>query len=112
MKLVHIERALPSDIEGLLRLYTLIYGRSYPHAFGTDPEVAKATLESKNHFWFVARAGTGALVGSVVFDTDPLNRIGKLAGLVVHPDFRRAGIAVDLVRSGTEILFCNYWAFD
>ena len=43
------------DIEELLNLYTLIYGRNYPLAFASDPELMASAIESNDHQWLVMR---------------------------------------------------------
>lgn len=102
--MLFIDRARTSDIEALIRLYALVYGRTYPHAFGTDPEVAKSLIGSPQVCWYVARDSGGRAIASTLFDIDHKNRIGKLEGLVVHPDFRREGVAAQLVSVGTTEL--------
>ena len=100
-----IDRANIGDIDDLLMIYRLIYGRNYPHAFGTDEAAARKLVISRDSRWYVARnMATGRPVGSVVFDVDPVNKIGKAEGLAIHPEFRGRGFGNDLIRTGTDEL--------
>jgi GNAT superfamily N-acetyltransferase len=102
---VRIESPKVTDIDELLRLYFVIYGRSYPVAYGTDPVVMARAMSSHNHEWLIARDySRGVIAGSVVFELDPLSRLGKVAALVVHPDYRKLGIATRLTEGGTRRL--------
>ena len=93
------------DIEELLNLYTMIYGRNYPVAFGSDPELTASAIESDDYQWLIMRDETnGLIVGSIVFELDRLNKVGKAAGLVVHPEYQGAGIASQLAAYGDRLI--------
>jgi GNAT superfamily N-acetyltransferase len=103
-----VDLATIDDIDHLLQLYRLVYGRNYPIAFGTDPEAARAVIESRDDLWLVGRdPKTGRPVASVVFDVDGYSRIGKVAGVVVHPEFRGHGYASRMIELGTEKLLAE-----
>ncbi|OFZ21480.1 MAG: hypothetical protein A2X94_08200 [Bdellovibrionales bacterium GWB1_55_8] len=95
-----IESAYLADINELLKLYFVVYGNSYPLSYN-DPKVMADTISSVDHNWLVARdKATGAIAGSVVFDLDPINKVGKVAALVVHPDYRKQSVGSTLVSVG------------
>ncbi|MEU1626322.1 GNAT family N-acetyltransferase [Streptomyces sp. NPDC020096] len=93
------------DIDGLLRLYQQVYGRDYALPLGTDPEVMAREISSPLTTWLAAREpGTGRLVGSIVGTHDPSDGLGKLQGLVIHPDVRGSGAARQAVRQLSDSL--------
>ncbi|MFB7619589.1 GNAT family N-acetyltransferase [Kitasatospora sp. NPDC056181] len=84
--------ARPDDVDALLMLYREVYGSAYALPLGTDPEVMASEISSPQTTWLVAREpGRGRLVGSIVGTLDPAARLGKLQGLVIHPDARGLG---------------------
>lgn len=98
-----------NDIEQLLRLYQLVYGNTYPIAYGADPKTMADAMKSDDHLWLVMRdsaanEGRGKLVGSLVIEVDRTNKIGKAVALVVHPDYRKQHIASRLVERGSRDL--------
>ena len=100
-----IDRASPEDADDLLKLYLMIYGANYPLEFGTNRKVMLATMAKENVLWLVARdPDSGKPVGSVLFEIDPIGKIGKVAGLVVNPDYRKQRLASKLVSAGTDEL--------
>lgn len=84
------------DIPELLGLYRQIYGDSYPLEIGRDGTAMAAVIESGSP-WLVARNADGAIAGSAMVVVDSLSGLGKLQGVVVHPDRRCAGLARQLV---------------
>lgn len=100
-----IERANVGDVEELMKLYFLIYQNNYPLAICSDRDVMTMTLVDSNTYWYVTRdSKTHAIVGSAVFETDPLYCIGKLTGVVVHPGYRKREIASQMIARGTSEL--------
>jgi GNAT superfamily N-acetyltransferase len=100
-----IESPHLSDIEELLRLYLLIYGRNYPIVYGSDEEAMANAIESDNHQWLIMRDQTnGLIVGSIVFELDRVNKLGKVSAMVVHPEYQGAGIASQLVSYGDRLI--------
>ncbi|MEV7025988.1 GNAT family N-acetyltransferase [Kitasatospora sp. NPDC093558] len=82
------------DVDALLTLYRQVYGRSYALPLGTDPEVMAREITAPDTTWLVAREpGGDRLLGSILGTVDPAARIGKLQGLVIHPDARGLGAA-------------------
>ncbi|MEZ0091855.1 GNAT family N-acetyltransferase [Streptacidiphilus sp. EB129] len=91
------------DVDGLLALYRRVYGRTYALPLGTDPEVMAREIASPSTTWLVAREpGSGRIVGSIVGTLDPDEALGKLQGLVVHPDARGSGLAHQAVGQLSE----------
>ncbi|WP_035805939.1 GNAT family N-acetyltransferase [Kitasatospora mediocidica] len=101
------------DIDGLLALYRQVYGRSYALPLGTDPEVMAREISSPRTTWLVVREpGTGRVVGSILGTVDPDDRLGKLQGLVIHPDIRGGGLAHQAVRRLSEMMLSGDQAAD
>lgn len=89
-----IKQAAPTDIADLLQLYYAVYGPHYPTPLGTDPAEMSRLIRDPHTLWLIARCPlTGALVGSGAIHGEPSTRIGRLEGLVVHPDQRGSGVA-------------------
>ncbi|MGF1429527.1 GNAT family N-acetyltransferase [Kitasatospora sp. LaBMicrA B282] len=96
------------DISGLLALYREVYGTSYALPIGTDPEVMAREIASPQTTWLAAReADTGRIVATIIGTTDPVERLGKLQGLVVHPDARGTGLAHQAVRQLADRLLAG-----
>lgn len=93
------------DREELLLLYRTVYGSGYTLPLGTDREVMAREITSPTTCWLVAReSGSGRLVASIVGNISPDDRIGKLQGLVIHPDARGGGLARQAVRELSDRL--------
>ena len=100
-----IEKAKVSDVDELLKLYFLIYQNNYPLAICSDRVVMTAALLNVNTHWYMIRdPKTKAIIASTVFETDALYDIGKLTGVVVHPDFRKQDLASKMIALGTSEL--------
>ena len=64
-----------------------------------------ALIQSENCLWLVARdLSAGRIVASTVFEIDRTNRIGKITGMVVHPDYRHQRLAQAMLDQGTVTL--------
>ncbi|MFF2810404.1 GNAT family N-acetyltransferase [Streptomyces sp. NPDC058000] len=101
-----IRPAAPQDIAELRQLYFEVYGHGYPVALGSDPtEMHRLITDPHSHWLTARRTDTGELVGSVVVQTDPGNRVGKLVGLAVHPRQRQCGLAGRLTGAVTADAF-------
>lgn len=102
---ISISNAQLEDIEELQKLYFMVYGRNYPIAYGNDPETAANAICSDDCQWLVARdKARGLIVGSMVFEIDRLHKVGKGLALVVHPDYRKVGIASRLAAWGDKLI--------
>ncbi|MCX4744376.1 GNAT family N-acetyltransferase [Kitasatospora sp. NBC_01287] len=93
------------DIDGLLALYREVYGSGYALPIGTDPAVMAREIAAPDTTWLAAREpGGGRIVGTIIGTLDARERLGKLQGLVVHPDARGTGLAHQAVRQLSEAL--------
>lgn len=83
------------DIDELLKLYFMVYGQNYPIGFGNNAKDAAKAITSDSCKWLVARdkGRGGMIVGSMVFELDHVDKVAKGLALVVHPDYRKVGIA-------------------
>ncbi|WP_435242999.1 GNAT family N-acetyltransferase [Streptomyces cucumeris] len=98
---VTITPAVLQDIADLRQLYFDVYGHGYPVPLGSDPAEMRRLITDPHTHWLVARrAGSDEPAGSVVVQTDPGTRIGKLVGLAVHPGHRHGGLAGRLTAAG------------
>jgi hypothetical protein len=106
---ISIEAARLEHVDELLKLYFMIYGHNYPISYGSDATSAAAAIKSDDCQWLVAidKSHHNQVVGSVVFDMDRANKVGKVLGLVVHPDYRKKGIASRLTASGDNLVAAN-----
>jgi N-acetylglutamate synthase-like GNAT family acetyltransferase len=94
-----IERATDSDVDEIINLYRLVYGRKYPISYGTDPELlSRSIMNPETHLVLVARdLNQKVITGVLITEIDKENKIGKLIGLVVHPTFQKNKIGNHLV---------------
>jgi len=99
-------KATPKDVNEMINLYRLVYGKRYPISYGTDPDLlTKAILDNNSHMVLVAKeTSTNFLIGAIIIELDLFNKIGKLVGLVVHPDYQKHKIAQSIVSYITELL--------
>lgn len=96
-----IERATINDVDELLQLYFLIYQGNYPLAICSDRAVMLVALQNPAIHWFIVRdPDSKNLIASTLFETDELYGIGKLTGVVVHPDYRKRDLASLLIAHG------------
>ncbi len=108
--LLKTERATVNDLYELYSLYMSIYGDDYPLPLGTNQKVMKNALSNPDKFlWNVTRdcAKAGIIVGSAIIEVDLEYKIGKLAGVVVHPDYRENKIAYNLIQTGIQEALCE-----
>ena len=99
-----IEKATISDVDEILNLYRLVYGKKYPISYGTDPELLSRSINNpETHLVLVARdLGQKVVTGALITEIDMENKIGKLLGLVVHPTFQKNKIGSHLVEYVSE----------
>jgi len=97
--------AKASDVQNLLALYFSVYQGHYPLPLGTDAEFMSQLIGDADSLWLVAVDQTkNIIVGSAVCQVDAFFKIGRIEGVVVHPDDRRRGIAKVLVQLLSETL--------
>lgn len=94
-----IERATTGDVDEIINLYRAVYGRKYPISYGTDPELLSRSIQNNDtHMVLVARdLNQKVITGALITEIDKENKIGKLVGLVVHPNFQKNKIGNHLV---------------
>ncbi len=96
---IKLEEALISDANEIINLYRSVYGTKYPIAYGTDPELLKkAILDQDSHMVLIARdTSHQTIAGVLIVEIDAYNKIGKMVGLVVQPEYQRHKIGNNLV---------------
>ena len=102
---LEITTAHPEEVDQILKIYQLIYGKNYPISYGNDSELlAHAISSPETHTVLVARDVKKKVVaGALVLEKDLYNRIGNLVGLVVLPEYRNFKIAFHLVSMQAKI---------
>jgi len=101
-----LEKARIEDVYPMINLYRLVYGKKYPISYGTDPDLLKsAILDEETHLITVAREKkTNFVCGALIVELDKRFKIGKLLGLVVHPQFQKHKIGQKIVSYVSELL--------
>ena len=96
---IKLEEALITDANEIINLYRSVYGTKYPIAYGTDPDLLKrAIVDQESHMVLVARdISKSAIAGVLIVEIDAFNKIGKMVGLVVQPEYQRHKIGNSLV---------------
>jgi GNAT superfamily N-acetyltransferase len=114
MSKVKIEIATEKDVNEMLNLYRLVYGKKYPISYGTDPDLLKnAILDKNTHLVIVSKDSTSkAVTGAMIVELDKYFKIGKLVGLVVHPEYQKHKIGQKLVNYATNELLENSDAYN
>ncbi len=99
-----IKSAEINEVDEIINLYRVVYGRKYPISYGTDPELLKAAiLDNQTHLVLVAKSlEQNVITGALIVEIDKENKIGKLVGLVVHPTFQKNKIGNHLVVFASE----------
>lgn len=99
-----IQIANLNDVPEILNLYRLVYGKRYPIKYGTDADLLKAAILDKDtHMVLVAKdLDKNQITGALIVEIDDFNKIGKLVGLVVHPEFQKNKIGNELVVYASE----------
>ncbi len=101
---IKIQEADVHDIDEMINLYRQVYGTKYPIAYGNDPDLLKkAILNKESHKCLVARDVMNRIItGAIIVEIDSYNKIGKMVGLVVHPNYQRHKIGNELVANVSE----------
>lgn len=101
---IQLGPARVTEVDEILTLYRKIYGSKYPISYGTDPGVLRAAIaDERDHLVMTARAVEDKVIaGLVIVEKDIDLKLGKVVGLVVHPDYQRHKIAHRLVSTVTE----------
>lgn len=99
--MLSIERPRESDIDELLQLYFLVYGKDYPARIGTDREYMAKAMTSNGFEWVIVRETyRSRIVASAVFEIEEFYKISRLIGVVVHPEFQSKGVAQHIISEG------------
>lgn len=102
-KTEEIVYATLGDVPEILNLYRLVYGKKYPIKYGTDADLLKRAITGEGHMVLVTRElEKNVLTGALIVEIDTCNKIGKLVGLVVHPDYQKNKIGNELVVFASE----------
>jgi hypothetical protein len=101
-----LREARVSDAAAIRDLFERIYKGKYPLDFGTNVDVLKAEIADPEHaMWLVCQdAAKRRLVGAILFLCDPFNRMCKVGGGVVLPDYRHYGLGTRMLRRGLRFM--------
>lgn len=96
---IELQKAKVEDIDGILKNYQRVYGKSYPITYGNDPDLLKEAITNhETHDVCIARdLKNNFVVGALILEKDNFNHIGKLLGLVVLPEYQKHKIGHHLV---------------
>ena len=99
-----LQLATLNDVPEILTLYRLVYGKRYPIKYGTDADLLKSAIQNlETHMVLVAKnLEQNRIMGALIIEIDDFNKIGKLVGLVVHPEFQKNKIGNELVACASE----------
>ncbi len=105
-----LEKAKVHDIDGILKNYQIVYGKSYPITYGNDPDLLKEAIRNhETHDVCVARdIKKNLVVGAIILEKDTFNHIGKLLGLVVLPEYQKHKIGHHLVAHLSDLHLSKY----
>ncbi len=83
----------PDDAEGVRKLFTEIYGDSYPARIVYNPDQLIAAFENRDNIPIVVRTPDNQIVGySSLFRVAPNKRVYEKGNGAVSPAFRNAGV--------------------
>lgn len=102
---LRVEEATLADIEGIQRIFQIVYNGNYPFDFGANHEALAAEItDPARYIWLVARNDTQGIVAAMMFSSNARHRMGKAGGAVVLPEYRKLGVAKELLKAGVEHL--------
>lgn len=100
-----LRTAEESDMDGLKELYFQVYGGKYTLPEVTSTDKMKWAINDPNYLWLVIER-EGRLIGSVLFVTDAVHRLGKSLAGVVLPEFRGINLMKTAIKKGID--YCLY----
>lgn len=100
---VLVVRATSEDSDAIFALYDDIYQGAYTLDIVNKDDKRDEALADPNCVWLINRC-EGRVVGSVIFEVDPVQRNGKVFAAVTHPDFRRHDLMYHTIDLGIEAL--------
>ena len=103
---ITLREARAADAAAIAGLFERIYKGKYPLDFGTNIGVLKSEIADPEHaMWLVCEdEAARALVGAILFLCDPANRMCKVGGGVVLPDYRHFGLGTTLLKRGLRFM--------
>lgn len=97
--------AKAGDRDAIRGLYDDIYGPAYPLTLIRDRSVTASVIRDPDHFWLLIEdPAAKRLIGSVLFAIDEQDRIGKVYGAVVRPEFRGHDLMQHAIAAGMQEL--------
>lgn len=100
---VLVVRATSEDSKAIFALYDDVYQGAYTLDIVNKDDKRDEALSDPNCVWLINRC-EGRVVGSVIFEVDPLQRNGKVFAAITHPDFRRHDLMYHTIDLGIEAL--------
>ncbi len=103
---LNLREARVADAAAIAGLFSRIYKGKYPLELGNNVAVLKSELaDPAREMWLVAQDAAGrGLVGAILFLCDAQNRMCKVGGGVVLPDYRRGGLGTALLKRGLRYM--------
>jgi hypothetical protein len=100
---VLLREAVEDDMDGIKKLYYLVYGGKYTLAEINNTDKMRWAINDPNYLWLLD-VYRGEIIGSVLFVVDPEDNIGKAMAGVVHPEFRGSKLMARSMRRGMTYL--------
>lgn len=100
-----VDRFCPDDAQGVVDLFSSVYGANYPVRTYMEPDLLKKENQEGRVISSVARLPSGAVVGhNALFNSAPNPRIFESGAGLVHPLYRGGqGIFTQMVSHGIEV---------
>ncbi|HBC74194.1 MAG TPA: hypothetical protein DC017_04905 [Candidatus Wallbacteria bacterium] len=106
---VRLKRAEIEDVDGILKLYDVVYSSKYTLPEATRKDAAIDKINSSGCRWYIC-VKKNEVIGSVIFLIDEPNRLGKIYAAAVRPDYQGKNIMHYMVKEIMEDL-CNVSKF-
>lgn len=100
---VVLRRATPDDSEGIYQLYQRVYGGSYTLSVVNLVAERRAHLNDPNCWWLL-NVIDDQIIGSVIFVLDNEQRVGKVFGAAVLPEFQGHHLMYYTIGAGIDRL--------
>lgn len=94
---VFLRRATEDDIFKIAQVYYEVYQGSYPDPLMSHMGILKTFIQNPHNYWIIAEAGP-KMVGSVVFEYDPVHKIAKAFGAAICPHYQGHRIAQEMMK--------------
>ena len=106
---VRLKRAEIEDVDGILKLYDVVYSSKYTLPEATRKDAAIDKINSSGCRWYIC-VKKNEVIASVIFLIDEPNRLGKIYAAAVRPDYQGKNIMHYMVKEIMEDL-CNVSKF-